>query len=220
MEARSRIYAHRGLWGASADQNSIEAILTALEEGFSVETDIRDFARELRVSHDPAHEQSPTWTELLNAIELLERRLANQTLALNIKSDGLIPLFQESGLPNSPHFFFDFSVPEEQRYRSQGMPFASRLSEYEIPTSSSFGTGAAAIWLDGFHDDWYVDSPFIENFLLTNPATTLVLVSPELHGREFSRAWRWFRDKYVSGSNIAICTDYPYKVEEFLIGSS
>ena len=201
-------------------QNSLESILLALEEGFSVETDIRDLAGELVVSHDPATEESLRWLELLRSIELLQKDLNDQTFALNIKSDGLIPLLCRTGFLNSPHFFFDFSIPEGQQYRREGLPIASRLSEYESQTSISFETSVAAVWLDGFHDDWYIDSPVIESFLGLNPAIPVILVSPELHGREFSRAWEWLRDKYVGGSNISVCTDHPYKAEEFLIGSS
>lgn len=220
MDYRTRIYAHRGLWGASVTQNSPEAILNALEEGFSVEIDIRDFAGELRVSHDPAAEESPRWIDVLESIEFLKKSLGNQTFALNIKSDGLIPIFRRTGFPSSPHFFFDFSVPEGHQYLREGLPIASRLSEYESQSNISCETSVAAVWLDGFHDDWYIDSPEIESFLGLNPAIPVILVSPELHGREFSRAWGWLRDKYVGGSNISICTDHPYKVEEFLIGSS
>ena len=220
MDIRSRIYAHRGLWDEAGMQNSLESILLALEEGFSVETDIRDFAGELVVSHDPATEESLRWLELLRSIELLQKDLNDQNFALNIKSDGLIPLFRRTGFLHSPHFFFDFSIPEGQQYRREGLPIASRLSEYESQTTFSFETSVPAVWLDGFHDDWYTDSPVIESFLNLNPAIPVILVSPELHGRDFSRAWVWLRDKYVGGSNISICTDHPYKVEEFLIGSS
>lgn len=201
-------------------QNSVESILLALDEGFSVETDIRDLAGELMVSHDPATEESPSWFELLRSIQLLQKNLNDQTFALNVKSDGLIPLFRRTGFLNSPHFFFDFSIPEGQQYRREGLPIAYRLSEYESQSNISFETSVAAVWLDGFHDDWYIDSPEIESFLSLNKAIPVILVSPELHGREFSRAWGWLRDKYVGGRNISICTDHPYKVEEFLIGSS
>jgi hypothetical protein len=219
MDIRSKIYAHRGLWGESVMQNSLESILLALDKGFSVETDIRDFAGELRVSHDPATEESPGWLELLASLEVLQRDLQNQTFALNIKSDGLIPLFRKTGFLNSPHFFFDLSVPEGQKYNAEGLPLATRLSEHEIQTAS-YATNPLAFWLDGFQEDWYIDAPIIESLMVSNPDVPIVLVSPELHGRDFSRAWGWFKDMYRGGRNISICTDHPFKVEEFLIGSS
>ena len=219
METRSRIYAHRGLWDASVEQNSLRAIMTALEQGFSVEIDIRDFAGEIMISHDPAREDSPTWAQLLRALEFSQETFRNQTFALNVKSDGLVPLLQTSGNLNEPHFFFDFSVPEGQRYAAEGLPLATRFSEYEM-NNVPYASNPAAVWLDGFIDDWYIDSPLIESFMRSNPAIPIVLVSPELHGRSFDLAWSWFKTKFINGGNFSICTDHPYEVEEFLSGKS
>jgi glycerophosphoryl diester phosphodiesterase len=213
------IYAHRGLWNATVKQNSLEAILTALEQGFSVETDIRDFAGELRISHDPAQEESPKWFDLLRALEFSQKTFHNQTFALNVKSDGLIPLFRKAGDLNSPHFFFDFSVPEGQRYVAEGFPLAARFSEYET-NNTSYARNPTAVWLDGFREDWFIDSPVIESFMRSNPAIPIILVSPELHGRDFDLAWSWLKMKRRDGGNISICTDHPYEVEEFLSGTS
>lgn len=219
MDTRSRIYTHRGLWDSSVEQNSIEAILTALKQGFSVETDIRDFAGELRISHDPAVEESPKWVDLLRALESSQKTFRNQTFALNVKSDGLIPLFRKSGDLNAPHFYFDCSVPEGQKYVAEGLPLAARCSEYEME-NTSYANNAAAVWLDGFLEDWYIDSPVIESFMKSNSAIPIVLVSPELHGRDFDLAWSWFKTKLRDGGNVSICTDHPYEVEAFLSGKS
>ena len=48
------IFAHRGLWNDTIEPNSIQAIIGALENDFSIETDIRDFdGTNIGISHDP-----------------------------------------------------------------------------------------------------------------------------------------------------------------------
>lgn len=62
--SKIEILAHRGWWTSREDQNSLDALTRALTAGFGVETDIRDCAGRLVVSHD-----MPTAPRLLEAAE-------------------------------------------------------------------------------------------------------------------------------------------------------
>jgi hypothetical protein len=45
-----------------------------------------------------------------------------------------------------------------------------------------------------------------------------IIVSPELHGREYSNVWEIFLNLAKEVENIGICTDFPLKLiasEEF-----
>ena len=83
------ILAHRGLWREAADQNSLAALRRALVEGFGVETDIRDFAGQLVISHDPPLAGAVPFGAFLDEYSKLG---LSQMLALNIKADGLTRL--------------------------------------------------------------------------------------------------------------------------------
>jgi hypothetical protein len=44
----------------------------------------------------------------------------------------------------------------------------------------------------------------------------VVLVSPELHGRDPAQVWKTFADEFHSNPNLYICTDYPWDVLEMI----
>jgi len=77
----NNVFAHRGFWNNKNEQNSLVSFQNAIREGFSIETDIRQFAGELIISHDSP--QLPLPLELLDVID------TQTTFALNIKEDGL-----------------------------------------------------------------------------------------------------------------------------------
>jgi glycerophosphoryl diester phosphodiesterase len=47
-----KIIAHRGMWFNKHEQNTLVAFERALENGFGIETDFRDFNGSLVISHD------------------------------------------------------------------------------------------------------------------------------------------------------------------------
>lgn len=199
---RERIFAHRGHWlELGYPKNSEEALAASVSQGFSVETDIRDYRGQVVISHDP-----PTPGTTLPPLEFLldlvkpSQRL---TLALNVKSDGLGLLM---GSIHCNHFFFDMSFPERVRYFRDGRPVAERQSEYE-PIQESHSKGSW-VWLDMFERDWVLDGAYA----FSRPT---VLVSPELHGRNPARVWQWARANWAT-TPISICTDMPMQFEEFL----
>lgn len=200
--------AHRGLWSPGVEENSLEALFRAAQAGFGIELDIRDFGGELVVSHDLASTASPSFGEVLSVIS--DQPVG--VLALNVKSDGLLPLLEgfQSQLRSMDHFFFDMSLPELLRYESAGWPIALRFSEFE-PTEahSHFSPKAvAALWLDSFQSDGWLLHQW--EGLLANDLPMYV-VSPELHNRKPQAIWMKVTDTRKNGFNIGICTDAPFE---------
>jgi hypothetical protein len=210
-----RILAHRGLWSAPEDQNTLQALSAALNLGFGIETDLRDFVGEIVVSHD-----MPRGGELMliDLIDVIQDHTEGLPIALNIKSDGLakeilqvIPLSQPAF---SNTFFFDMSVPQYIQYSRQEMPVAIRRSEYEQLDpliSLMFGQKKQWVWLDSFIEDWWLEAGIIDN-----SSYAFVIVSPELHGRPYSSAWQAIKTAIKKGADVYICTDFPVEFSRFL----
>jgi hypothetical protein len=198
VSLKRQIYAHRGLWGVP-QKNSLQALTSAARAGYSIETDLRDFGASIAISHDPAIQLSEmNFTELISL---------NSKFALNIKSDGLIPLLPDIRAKGVDYFFFDGSIPELYRYRQAGFNTAVRLSEFELhlPWKTSY------IWLDAFETDWWLDKLPLEKYSVDSE---IIVVSPELHGRNKSRVWDVVLEEIQRGNtNISICTDFPEEFE-------
>ena len=201
---RSQIFAHRGFWkeGGFAP-NSIESLESAFEKGFAVETDVRDQQEEIVVSHDPCG--SSTYSSFNQEL------LALGGIAINIKSDGLVSRFAElrEHLQESQSFVFDCSFPQILQFRKASIPHALRISEYEkeLPWNPDY------IWLDAFNDDWWVKDAKIRKLMDQTPT---IIVSPELHGREFLLVWEEFSKLAQEVENISICTDFPLQLASSL----
>lgn len=200
-EIASKIYCHRGLWKRKEDQNTTNAIATAVRKGMAIETDIRDFNGEIVISHDPSPTQN---NDILNLLQL------DAITALNIKSDGLLKLnlrLVQQLLNKDKSFAFDGSIPEMLNFKRVNLPHALRISEYEqeLPWDTQY------IWLDAFDSDWWIP----RNFLSTlTEKHFVVVVSPELHGRDHLKVWDEVSQEILKGNrNLGICTDFP---DEFL----
>jgi hypothetical protein len=204
------ILAHRGYWLDPSEKNSETAFRRAFEKGFGCEMDIRDQAGSLVVSHDPPQSACMTFSEFLKLHAEIDPQLC---LAVNVKADGLQTWFRqcrdEWRLRN--FYVFDMAVPDALSYVRHGVPAYTRLSEYE--RTPSFLEQSAGIWLDAFHGDWWTDH-LAEIRAFGKP---LVLVSPELHGRDHANAWSAWRDFAKSNPSIslAICTDLPEQAKDF-----
>lgn len=204
MASNPRIYAHRGVWASLEEQNTPDSIFLASQMGFGVETDFRSSDGNLVISHDPLLGSEP---EKINHFEF-----SGIPIALNIKEDGLTNQYSEflKKFPNEDSFIFDGSIPEMLKIKNAGLPHALRLSEYEkeLPWETKF------IWVDAFVEDWWIDSGLIENLLKRHVP---VFVSPELHGRDKSSAWNYFRKlKHSNKGMFGVCTDFPLALEEYL----
>ncbi|MFN0019028.1 MAG: hypothetical protein ACKVP0_12260 [Pirellulaceae bacterium] len=205
-----QILAHRGLWKSPEEKNSLAALALALRQGFGLETDVRDCAGELVISHDPPRAGALSLRSLLEEYKSLG---ATGTLALNIKADGLAQplrlLLAEYGIPN--YFVFDMSVPDTLGYARDEMPFFTRHSEFEtVPALLERSNG---IWLDAFQSDWY-NAAVIEGHL--QGGKQVCVVSPELHRRSKDNVWRLLRQVASPGPNVLCCTDFPEELREWM----
>lgn len=201
IRKKSRILAHRGLWGGDVEPNTLQSISSALEQGFGVETDLRDCNRRLSISHDPPAEQLSLWFD--DVAQILQASKFSW-LALNVKSDGLVEITPQ--LPN-PHFYFDMSIPERRKYVAKGKPVARRLSEDEPLENAEIGDSATPVWVDCFESDWYLEDSNLARILKMRGMK--FFVSPELHGRPFETAWQALVKLFNQRSDLGICTDYP-----------
>ena len=62
------IIAHRGFWISAEEKNTQTAFLRALENGFGIETDLRDFDGTLVISHDMANAQCLSVDDFLKMV--------------------------------------------------------------------------------------------------------------------------------------------------------
>jgi hypothetical protein len=196
-----RIIAHRGLWSEKREQNTLEAFKHAFDLGFGVELDVRDSFGHLVVSHDPTGISGQL--QLEDVLELFSKY--ESTIAINIKSDGLIPAIQSAltNINDTRYFVFDMSIPETIGYLDSGLRTFMRISEFE--EISSLHKDSSGIWLDAFKDDWWISrNEVFQNF------KSICVVSPELHGREEETAWEYLRG-IECVSDLSLCTDYPQK---------
>lgn len=195
-----KILCHRGYWQNSTEKNSKNAFLRGYLLGLGTETDIRDVKGQVVISHDPASSDAMTLDDFLR---ITPRHLM---LALNVKSDGLAAWAREilRHHDHQQYFFFDMSIPDLMSYRKMKLPYAVRVSEYEI-LQSGLEQDADFIWLDGFVSAWYGKQDIDA---LLNTQKTLVVVSEELHGRPHALQWKLLH-AYQGSTNLMLCTDYP-----------
>jgi hypothetical protein len=205
-----KIIAHRGLWDHPSERNREVAFRRCFELGFGTETDIRDSGGELVIAHDV-----PTGGEMPFADFLEMARsyagAAPLTLALNVKSDGLVAKVCElvRDERSLECFFFDMSVPDMRSYLAAGLPTFGRVSEVE--ERPPWRSQLAGYWLDAFERDWY--GPELLRELLSE-VRSVAIVSPELHRRARENLWTMLRDR-GDATGLVLCTDHPREAGEF-----
>jgi hypothetical protein len=208
------LFAHRGFWRSEEEQNSIEACSRASRNGFAIEVDVHSIEGKLVVSHDPPKIAGPH--VLLR--DLLEQFSSNggSHVAINIKQDGLATLLkaETSDFEDLTCFAFDMSLPELLKYRACSLDFAVRFSEYEERVDSQLVDGAAALWIDSFHDEWWSIEALTE-FGNLNHKALITIVSPELHLRDPYRAWEELRKFAHQSDRVALCTDLLEEALDF-----
>lgn len=199
-----QILAHRGLWLTLEEQNTYSSITEAMQLGYGVELDVRDYLGEIVVSHDIVKDSNPLFfKEILSFYKNLNHK---PLLAINLKTDGirdiLKSLIEEYRIDN--YFIFDGSFPEAYKYITAGLKVFTRESEYETPSSHLSTVG---IWLDSFNSNWF-SQEVILNHLLNG--TKVAIVSPELHSRNYQEVWSMIEKiDPTLRENIILCTDYP-----------
>lgn len=186
------------------------ALRRSFELGFGAETDVRDHAGALVISHDPPQGDEP---RLADVIAAHRASAVAGPLALNVKADGLqAMLAEELGAAGMRWFAFDMSVPDAVTYARAAMPYFTRQSEYE-PVPALYD-GAAGVWIDCFEREW-VDERCIDGHL--SAGKEVCLVSPELHGRSAHAAWQaWSAWPVLGDPRVIVCTDHPEQAAEAL----
>lgn len=203
-----KILAHRGYWGPNIAPNSSAAIRSALEQGYGLESDIRDYEGKLVISHNVADAACQEATEVLH---WLAEKGDKFCFAINIKADGIGGLLQkalqEAKITN--YFTFDMSVPQMLEYSNLGLRYFTRQSEIEsVPVLYEH---AAGIWVDGFfHENWITEELLLQHL---EQGKEICIVSPELHGREPADFWRRLTQYRIDFCQLSLCTDYPDKAK-------
>lgn len=197
-----KILSHRGYWKVPEEKNTPAAFGRSFRLGFGTETDIRDLAGSLVVSHDPPNHSALGFLELLT---LPDAPAPEHTLALNIKADGLAyKVAQTMKGRGLDWFVFDMSIPDTRHHLNAGNPVFVRASEVE--TSPPWLDQAAGVWLDAFEGIWY-DASYIASHL--DSGRRVCVVSPELHGRPHVPLWKMLSGSLQDRDGLLICTDYP-----------
>jgi hypothetical protein len=202
--------AHRGFWQQIIKKNSIEAFHAALNNGYGIETDIRDYNSELVISHDIPTNNAMLFTDFLTLHKKID---CAAYLALNIKADGLRTKLQTAltDYDIKNYFVFDMSIPETYLYAKDGISFFSRLSEFE--KTPCFYEKSQGIWLDCFTKIWYKPE-LIAQYL--SEGKKVCIVSPELHKRPYHDFWQVLKSSVdCSNASIMLCTDCPQEAKEF-----
>lgn len=205
------ILAHRGLWKSPEEKNKMLSLERAFKSGFGIETDLRDYAGNLVISHDLADGGSCYAEELFAAYRDYGE---NSILALNVKADGiqglLKPLLEKYDIKR--YFLFDMSIPELVVNARESLLFYTRHSDIE--NECVMYEQAKGVWLDSFYDKYWLTRDIIERHLMNNKA--ICIVSPELHGYSYEFAWKMLKENgYHKNRLISLCTDMPNKAKEF-----
>ncbi len=203
------IMSHRGYWKVPSEKNSSDAFHRSFSLGFGTETDLRDAAGGLVVSHDPPGREAMGIEEMLRIHQQYDNALP---LALNIKADGLQHLVKKALAEFSlaDVFVFDMSVPDTIQWTKAGVPVFTRHSDVE-PEPVLYQE-AAGVWLDSFYSDWW-EAKTVRRHL--DRGKRICIVSPELHGRDHRPAWERLLTQGVSCSRaVMLCTDFPEQARE------
>lgn len=211
----SGIIAHRGFWTANgtADpsaQNGLSAFRAAIDAGFGIETDVRDYAGDPVISHDPAGPDALPFEDFLS--EFARAFDTRMPLAINVKADGLAETIADAlarhGVASA--FVFDMSIPDTLAYTRLELPVFLRHSEFE--RYPDLEEQAVGIWMDELTVPW-ITGEAIANHLAAG--RSVCAVSPELHGRVADIAWQVYSG-FGAFDRFMVCTDYPDRLRERL----
>lgn len=205
------ILAHRGLWYAEPERNSLAALQSAFTAGFGIETDIRDYCGKLVVSHDVATKESILLMEVLKAYQ---RSGSNMPLGLNIKADGIQRLLQAEleQYEINNYFVFDMSIPEQVLYLKQNFHTFGRQSEFERTVVQY--EQVEGIWMDEFATEW-ITAGIIREHL--SKGKQIGVISSEIHGNGPQRLWS-ILEPFKESGQLMLCTDIPQKAKEYFYG--
>lgn len=202
-----QIISHRGYWKTEREKNQEIAFRRSFNLGFGTETDVRDCAQALVISHD-----MPTGSEMSLGYFASMAAGKKFPLAMNIKADGLAgklrAAMEKHSIPD--WFVFDMSIPDMRSHLKEGNKVFTRMSEVE--PDPIYLNECAGVWLDGFDGTWY-GKEVVDSLLGRNKR--VCIVSSELHKRDHSEQWDFLRSAKFS-DEVILCTDMPeLAVEHF-----
>ncbi len=205
-----KIISHRGYWKMPAEKNTVQAFQRSFALGFGTETDIRDLKGKLVISHDMPKGDEVRLEKFL-ALASSYEDAHSLTLALNIKSDGLLVPLKTilTGYKHLDIFVFDMSIPDSRSYLNSDLPTFMRMSEVE--KTVAWLDQAEGIWLDGFSSIWY-DSAMLHSIL--DKGKKICVVSSELHGRGHMELWSLL-NSFKHYESLILCTDFPEKAATY-----
>ena len=181
--------------------------MQTFQNGFGIETDLRDYQEQLVISHNVATPASPLAQALFEAYRAAD---CTAFLALNIKADGiqdlLKPLLDRYQIKN--YALFDMSVPEMVVYEKMHLNFFSRQSELE--TQPVLYDKACGVWMDEWAEDWISAKAVLEH--LEN-GKYVGIISPEIHGRNPMHLWGELQQ--IKDDKVLLCTDVPLEARRF-----
>ena len=207
-----QVISHRGYWKISGEKNTGIAFERSFSLNFGTETDIRDQAGNLVISHDIATGDCMSVHDFF-AIYKKYQHHPPLPLALNIKANGLqFQLQKLIELYNIVDYFvFDMSVPDTIGFIEKGMRFYSRQSEHEL--HPAFYDDCAGIWLDAFYGTWYTTELIMDHIKRDKE---VAIVSPELHKRDHLSLWNQLKKNCLHHTqNVILCTDLPEEAAVF-----
>ncbi|GMO64700.1 MAG: phosphatidylinositol-specific phospholipase C/glycerophosphodiester phosphodiesterase family protein [Rickettsiales bacterium] len=196
------ILSHRGLWNDLAERNQRIAFVQSFNAGFGTETDLRDCAGKILISHDMPKGDEISFEEVL---QIMDGR--NLPLALNIKSDGLIDGILEllHKYNHTNYFTFDMSIPDLVVQTKKHLQAFTGLSD--IQPHPVLLDKCAGVWLDCFNSDWY-GAKQIDDLIAQNKQ--VCVVSADLHKRDTAMQWDIIKQaESFKSSNLLLCTDKP-----------
>lgn len=209
-----KILAHRGYWNDSIECNSLLALRTALENCYGFESDVRDYAGRMVISHNMADSSCQDAEEVF---QWLHEFNDDYCFAINIKADGLkdiLKVFLDK-YQIANYFLFDMSVPQMIEFREIGLTYFTRQSEVE-PEPYMY-EDASGVWIDGFWSIDWITEELLNNHI--NNGKTVCLVSPELHGKDDYRVfWEKLKDFDIDFDKVMLCTDHPDEAKECFYG--
>lgn len=208
-----KVMAHRGLWESTDERNSLPALRRAINKGYGIETDIRDYMGRLVISHNIADSASPLLESFF--IDYISVG-SNVPLALNVKADGiqkeLYNLIFKYEINN--YFIFDMSVPEMVMYKKNEMNFFTRHSDIE--EQCVLYDDAIGVWLDSFYEEEWLKADIIKKHL--NDKKAVCIISSEIHGFDEKYMWDMLKKENLESDDIMLCTDKPEEAEAFFNG--
>lgn len=203
------ILSHRGYWKTANEKNQLTAFKRSFDLHFGTETDLRDHAGKLVISHDIPLGNELSFDEFIS----VAINTPSLPLALNIKADGLAESLTRimKRTPLTDWFVFDMSVPDMRHYLKLNVPVFTRISEIEQhPVCLD---RAAGVWLDAFTTEWYRIEDIKQ---LLERKVRVCVVSPELHQRDYLPLWQALR-VFVNTDQVLLCTDFPEEAQLFFM---